>query len=437
MSVAVAAVDRHVETSRRLLRDLLRWYGPRDFTVRFWDADEWLPDEGRPSKFTWVLKHPGALRAAYVPPTAPAFGAAYLYDDFDVEGDMVEFVRMANYLHHTARSRLKWLDHIGLGWRVMKLPNTKQPRTGHQAAKVSGEMHSVERDRQAISYHYDFSNKCFEWMLGSRTMCYASGVFERDDEDLDTAQIRKLDMLCRKLRLKPGERLLDVGSGWGGLVMHAAQHFGVEAVGVTISKEQAACSRERIAAAGLADRCRIDLVDYRNIDPAEKFDKIVTVEVMEHFGGENFPTFFRKCRQLLKPRGAMLIQQITLTKQEDTTAAPDFSRTFVFPDGELTPVSTTLRAAEGEGFEVRDVESIREHYILTLAHWLRNTEEHHDDIVATTSEAGYRMFRIYFAAAKYGFLTNVYNLHQVLLANPDDAAQSGMPMSRTDWYGGA
>jgi cyclopropane-fatty-acyl-phospholipid synthase len=434
MSVVAAVADRHVETSRRLLSDLLRWYGPRDFTVRFWNGDEWLPDDGRPSKFTWVLNHPGALRAAYVPPTAAQFGSAYLYDDFDVEGDMVEFVRMSNYLHHTAKGRLRWLDHLGLGWKVMKLPNTPRPRAGHTAAKVSGEMHSVDRDRQAISYHYDFSNKCFEWMLGPATMCYASGVFERDDEDLDTAQFRKLDMLCRKLRLQPGQRMLDVGSGWGGLVMHAAKHFGVEAVGVTISKEQAACSRERIARAGLEDRCRIDLIDYRHIDPSEQFDKIVTVEVMEHFGAAMFPTFFRKCRQLLKPRGNMLIQQITLSGKEDTTAAPDFSRNFVFPDGELTPVSTTLRAAEGEGFEVRDVEGFREHYILTLRHWLKNTEDHHDDIVATTSEAGYRMFRIYFAAACYGFLANVYNLHQVLLSNPDDQCQSGMPMNRTDWY---
>ena len=433
MAVVAPTLDRNVELSRGILQHLFRGYGPRDFTVRFWDADEWLPDAGQESKFTWVLKHPGALRSAYVPPTGANFGAAYLYDDFDVEGDMVEFVRLGNYLHHYANKNLTIFDRILLGWRIMKLPNTPKPRAGHKAAKMEGKMHSTDRDRQAISYHYDFSNKCFELMLGP-LMTYSSGVFESDDEALTPAQERKLDMLCRKLRLKPGERLLDIGSGWGGLIMHAAKNYGVEAVGITISKEQAALTRERIAKAGLSDRCRVELRDYRELDPKQPFDKMVTVEVLEHFGGSTFPTFFKKCYEVLKPRGTFMIQQITLSGTEDTTAAPDFSRSYVFPDGELTPVSTTLRAAEGAGFEVRDVECIREHYITTCRHWLANTENYHDEIVSTTSEAGYRMFRIYFAAACYGFLTNVYNLHQVLVSKPDGDCVSGLPRTRNDWY---
>lgn len=432
MSVAVAAVDRHVATSRRILDDLFRWYGPRDFSVRYWDADEQGPDDGQPNLFTWVFNHPGALRAAYIPPTSAAFGGAYLHDDFDVEGDMLAFTRMGNYLHDAANHRLTWRDKLRLGWNLLKLPNIRRPRAGKRS-NVSGELHSRDRDLQAVSYHYNFSNRCFELMLGP-SMGYTSGVYAHEHEDLDTAQYRKFDLICRKLRLRPGHRLLDVGCGWAGLVMHAAKHYGARCVGVTISDEQLKYARAAVERAGLSDRIRIDLCDYRNIDPAERFDAISTVEVAEHFGVAQFPTYFRKMRSLLKPHGNLLLQQITLQGDRDTTAAPSFNQAYVFPDGELANLSVTLKAATNAGFEVRDAESFREHYKITLRQWLERTEAARDEIVAESGEAGYRKFRIFYGGAYYGFDANAYNVYQVLFANPDDRADCGLPLNRTDWY---
>lgn len=432
-TVAAVAVDRHAEITRRVLTMLFRWYGPRDFTVRFWDSGEWLPDEGQPSRFTWVFNHPGALRAANLPPGPAVFGGAYLYDDFDVEGDMIAFLHLANHLNRTTRVRLKWYEHLQIGWLLLKLPNTPRPRLRNVSAQLSGDVHSLQRDLQAISYHYNFSNRCYELMLGP-SMAYTSGVFESPDEDLDTAQYRKYDLVCRKLRLQPGQRLLDIGCGWGGLIMHAAKHYGVQTVGVTISEEQLHYARAKIEEAGLSDRCRVDLVDYRKIDPNERFDKISTIEVTEHFGIAQYPTYFRKCRSLLKPHGNLLLQQITLLGDKDPTAAPGFNQAYVFPDGELAPLNTTLQAAMRTGFEPRDVESFREHYRLTLRHWLNNTEKNREEFVAEAGEAGYRKYRIFYAGACYGFETLAYNVHQILLANPDEDSLCGMPLNRTDWY---
>jgi len=433
--MSVPSADRHVETTRRCLQIMCQWYGPRDFTVRFWGIEDWLPDPGQPSRFTWVLNHPGAFRAANIPPSSATCGGAYLYDDFDIEGDIIAFVRLGNYFHRVAARRLKWYQHLAIGWRLLTLPNTPRPRLGHNATELSGSVHSRERDLQAISYHYNFSNRVYELMLGP-TMGYTSGVFAHENEDLDAAQTRKFDLICRKLRLAPGQRMLDVGCGWGGLMIHAAKNYGVDVVGVTISEEQAKYCREKIDAAGVAARCEVRLCDYRDIEPTERFDKITTVEVAEHFGVAQFPTYFRKCFALLKPRGNLLLQQITLLGDEDPTAAKAFCQAYVFPDGELASLDTSLRAGAQAGFEPRDVESFREHYMLTLKHWLENTEARREELIAECGEAGYRKYRIFYAGAYYGFDDLAYNVHQMLFAKPDDEVRCGLPLNRTDWYHG-
>jgi cyclopropane-fatty-acyl-phospholipid synthase len=432
MATPLLAAGARLNSSLAVFQDLVASYRPRDFAVRLWDGSLWPPEAGQPARFTLVLNHPGALRRMFWPPRPLSLGQAYLYDDFDVEGDMLAFAGFCRYLAELKQS-LSLGGRLKLGWLLWKLPCVDRSRPGRQAARLSGPVHSRQRDRQAISYHYDLSNELFALVLDTHLQ-YTSGIFAHPEEDLETAQQRKLDLVCRKLRLRPGERLLDIGCGWGGQVLFAGKHHGVQAVGVTLSKLQADWAREQIRAAGLERQCRIELLDYRDLDDSQPFDKIATIEVTEHFGAGQFPTYFRKCWELLRPGGSLLIQQITLSGKAGMAAAREFSQHYVFPDGELVPVSFTQQKALDAGFEVRDVECFREHYPPTLRHWLRRLEARHDEVVRATDEATYRVFRLYFAGACLGFQNNVYNLHQTLLVKPSGTA-SGYPLSREDWYG--
>lgn len=431
MATVQKSTDPQVEAQLRLLQEMADGYEPRDFAVRMWDGTSWEPSPGQPANFTLVLNHPGSLRKMFWPPRPLTTGMAYIYDDFNVEGDLVAFCFFCRHLTDL-KTRLSVWRRLRLGWRLWNLPRVERPRTGRQAAQMSGQVHSIERDRAAILYHYDTSNEFFEKALGPRVV-YTSAVWDNPDEDLETAQTRKLDYLFRKLRLKRGERLLDIGCGWGAPLIHAVNNYGVEGHGVTLSYKQAEWARNKVRQAGIENRCRIEVRDYRELDEHEPFDKIVMMEVGEHFGADQFEGYFKKCYNLLKPGGALLIQQITLFGHSGMPAAREFSQHYVFPDGELVPVSLLCRDAEKAGFDVRDVESIREHYPLTLKHWLANVEANHDELVRITDEATYRTFRLYFAGARFGFLTNVYNLHHLLVVKPDNC-DSGMPLSRRDWY---
>ena len=430
--VAGTVADPEVAKQRNLAEFLFAGYDKAAYAVRFWDGSEWRSDQGAEPAFTFVLKHKGSLRRMFWPPNPMAFSMAYLYDDFEIQGDMTSFCHYGRYLEDLPKRLTMW-DKATLAFRLMMLPKVEQRRVGRQAAELSGEMHSRERDRKAISYHYDTSNEFFEKFLGP-TMVYTSGIWEDEHDTLETAQYRKLDMMYTKLRLKPGERLLDIGCGWGTPVMHAAREYGVDALGVTLSNKQADLANKRIRDAGLADKCRVEVCDYRDLDRAGSFDKIVMMEVGEHFGPNEFGNYFRKCYDLLKPGGQLLVQQIMLFEYKDAPAARVFSRNFIFPDGQLVHVSLMTEEAERAGLEVRDVECIREHYPKTLSRWLGNLEANHDELVAATDEATYRAFRMYLAGAKHGFQTNLYNLAQLLYVKPDAAGTSPVPPSRRDWF---
>jgi cyclopropane-fatty-acyl-phospholipid synthase len=428
---APAVPDAAVAPVKRVLEQVLSGMRPRIFDVRFWDGSVWPGDSGS-SQFTLVLRHPGAVRRMFWPPKPLSFASAYVYDDFDVEGDMIAFQKLCNYLIRQVPT-LPLTVRMRLAWLIWRLPQVDQQRAGRHAAQLTGPRHSRARDREAIRYHYDMPDRFFETILDPY-MQYTTGVFDSPDESLATAQERKLDLICRKLRLRPNDRLLDIGCGWGGLAMFAAKNYGARVVGVTLSRSQAEWARGRIRAAGLEEQCRIELIDYRDLDEGEPFDRITTVEVAEHFGGEQFPTYFDKCWRLLRPGGTILHQQITLTGYEVMPPmAEAFMHAFVFPDAELLPVSFTLLHAERRGFEVRDVEGFREHYPLTLKRWLANLEAHEQELVTATDEAAYRVFRLYLAGAAFDFEQGIYNLHQVLLAKPDDG-RSGLPLARADWY---
>jgi cyclopropane-fatty-acyl-phospholipid synthase len=326
------------------------------------------------------------------------------------------------------------LQRVRLALALLRLPAGDGRESGQRGrATLEGKQHSVQRDREAVRYHYDVSNHFYALWLDQH-MVYSCGYFEGADEDLDTAQARKLDYLCRKLRLQPGQRLLDLGCGWGGLVVHAAQAYDVDATGITLSQPQADLANEYIASAGLADRCRVWVRDYREVDPVDPYDALVSVGMFEHVGEALLPTYFQLAHALLKPGGVFLNHGIANTVADQPVNGPSFSDTYVFPDGELVPISTTVRAAEGAGFEVRDVESLREHYALTLRHWVRRLEANHEQALEHVDEPTYRVWRLFMSGSAHGFAVGRLNLYQTLLVKPDEKGCSGLPLTRAGWY---
>ncbi|MHB1425677.1 MAG: class I SAM-dependent methyltransferase [Gemmataceae bacterium] len=424
---ATVSKDSAAHASFDFLGEVLAGYGPRDFAVRAWNGAVREPDAGKPARFTLVLQHPGAVRKMFWPPRPYTLGEAYIYDDIDIEGDIHAFFAVISYLHEMRpglRRRLRWLK------RLFALPGGERPRSGRLAARLSGSVHSRERDRQAVSYHYDVSNDFYQLWL-DRRMIYTCAYFADRGDDIDRAQERKLDYICRKLRLLPGDRLLDIGCGWGGLVMHAARLYGVQALGITLSRPQVELAQERIRQAGLQDRCRVEYQDYRDVSGT--FDKLVSVGMFEQIGGEMLPVYFQKAHSCLRPGGVFLNHGVALSGWERKPRGQPFSQRYVFPDGELTPIHATLKAAEQARLEVRDVESLREHYILTLEHWVRRLEGRADEARKLTNETTYRIWRLYMAGSADGFRAGRGNIYQTLLVKPDRGV-SGLPLTRSDWY---
>jgi len=297
---------------------------------------------------------------------------------------------------------------------------------------LHGRRHSTTRDRRAVTYHYDVPGEFYALWLDER-MVYSCAYFATPDEDLDAAQERKLDYICRKLRLRRGEKVLDIGCGWGGLIIHAACRYGVEALGITLSEPQAELANERIRRAGLEGRCRVEVRDYREIEEWGVYDKLVSVGMFEHVGEARLPDYFSRAYRLLRPGGAFLNHGISRNPAAPVRREPTFISRHVFPDGELVPIGATLSASEGSGFEVRDVESLREHYALTLGHWVRRLENNAGEARRIVDETTYRVWRLYMSGSAHGFRTGRINVYQTLLARPD-RGESGLPLTRSDWY---
>lgn len=415
----------------RLLDELLGRAPNGTPAVRLWDGTRW-PDE-QPRPVTLVLRHPGALRAMFSVGSELALSEAYLYDDFDIEGNIEAVFDLADSL---AARTAGWRKKVSIFAGLRKLPLPGRHRAaGRGPARLQGRQHSVERDQQAVRYHYDVSNDFYRLFL-DRRMVYSCGYFETGDTDLDSAQLRKLDMICRKLRLRPGQRLLDIGCGWGGLVLYAAQAYGVAATGITLSEPQASFANQWFAEAGASASCRVELLDYREMKEDHPYDAIVSVGMFEHVGQKLLPAYFGKAQKLLKQGGVFLNHGIASRATDVASSGPNFSDTYVFPDGELVPINATLRPAEEAGFEVRDVESLREHYAMTLRHWVRRLEAHHADALKYVDEPTYRVWRLYMSGSAHGFTSRRLNVYQSLLAYPDAKGRSGLPLTRADWYAG-
>ncbi len=289
--------DQAVQTTLSLLQDVFNTSPARNVAVRLWDGTTWQPKPAGPTRCTLVLQHPGALRKMFVPPSDLSLGEAYIYNDFDIEGDIEALLPLMEYFLEKPWGKM---EQARFARSLLSLPKMGQPRPSNTAAKVRGALHSKERDRQATNYHYDRSNEFYALWLDTR-MIYSCAYFATPDDELEKAQEQKLDYLCRKLRLKPGERLLDIGCGWGGLLIYAAQHYGVEADGITLSPQQAKLARERIKEAGLENRCHVEICDYREVNKPQEYDKIVSVSMAEHIGKPLLPVYFKQAWKLLRP----------------------------------------------------------------------------------------------------------------------------------------
>jgi cyclopropane-fatty-acyl-phospholipid synthase len=420
--------DKTVQLCVSLLERALHHYHPRDFAVRLWSGAVWGPEEGQPVRFTWVIRRPEVLRKIFLAPSQLSLAEAYISGQFDIEGDLEEVFPLAEYLLHPT---LRLSDRLRYGWHLLRLPSDTPSGGVSQAARMTGARHSLERDKQAVTYHYDRSPDFYALWLDPH-MVYSCAYFATSDEDLDTAQARKLDYLCRKLRLRPGERLLDIGCGWGGLMVHAVRHYGVRAVGITLSQRQAEFADTLIKKWGIVDRCRVIVRDYRQLEAQEAYDKIVSVGMVEHVGEAQLPEYFLHASRLLKPGGVFLNHGIGARHSETSTLGP-FVNDYIFPDAELLSIATTLGVAEAAGFEVRDVENLREHYVLTLRRWRARLEANREQVVKIADELSYRIWRLYLASAAYGFRTGRLNVYQTLLCKPVHGA-SGLPLTRGDWY---
>jgi cyclopropane-fatty-acyl-phospholipid synthase len=426
MAVHAAKEALAVQTLK-FLQELLSGYHPRDFEIELWDGTRWQPEASQFRRFTWKINSPGAVRAAFTSASQLALAEAYICNDFDIHGDIESIFPLADYLSNLSSAR-----KLHLGSLLLTLPSSLNRQYPTHAAALHGRARTKSRDRQTIQYHYDVSNDFYRLWLDPN-MVYSCAYFKDPRDDLATAQLQKLDYICRKLRLKPGERYLDIGCGWGGLILHAARHYGVHALGVTLSKQQFALANERIERENLSDHCQVKLMDYREINEPESFDKLSSVGMVEHIGERNLEEYFRCAYRLLRPKGVFFNHGIGIPKNYPKPEGPTFADLYVFPDGELVPIGRMTRAAESAGFEVRDVENLREHYALTLHHWVRRMTEHSREALGVVDETTYRIWRLHMAGSAYYFDTGRLNLYQTLLVKSQNES-SNLPLTRADWY---
>jgi cyclopropane-fatty-acyl-phospholipid synthase len=391
---------------------------------------------GRPGSppITFTVRDPVAVSYLAQAPGALGLARAYVSGHLDVDGDMytaLSRLASAQRLHLSAGEQLRLLNQLGGPRLLVKRvpPPPQEVRVGQR--RLSGRRHSRGRDASAISHHYDVSNTFYEWVLGP-SMAYTCACYPRADATLEQAQEHKFDLVARKIALKPGMRLLDVGCGWGGMVMHAARNYGVRALGVTLSEQQALWAQRAIKEAGLEDLAEVRHLDYREVSEAG-FDAISSIGLTEHIGKAHLPSYFSFLHGKLNPGGRLLNHCITRPDDTGPASVTDgFIFRYVFPDGELEGPGHIVSQMHDCGFEVRHLENLREHYAKTLAAWCANLDAHWDEAVAEVGEGTARVWRLYMAGSQLGFDRNQIQLHQVLAVKLHPDCTSDMPL-RPDW----
>ena len=404
--------------------------GPPPVRIEFWDGSATGPAHGVTPGVVRI-RSPRALRRLLWAPGELGVGRAYVAGDIDLDGDLPALLDQVKHASTHIRARLTAVAPMAL--RVMASvgalgPPPARPRI---EAHLHGRRHTPRRDRRAISHHYDVGNEFYELVLGP-SLTYSCARWSGDATTLDAAQAAKHDLVCRKLGLptRPGLHLLDVGCGWGSMAMHAASRYGARVVGVTISEEQCELARRRVKEAGLEDLVEIRLQDYRDVERGS-FDAISSIGMFEHVGTERAAEYFEVLHAALRPTGRLLNHAISAVGGSRLSSRSFIGR-YVFPDGELVDVADVIAAMEHAGFEVRDVESLREHYARTLRAWIANLESHWHAAVREVGEERARVWRIYMAGSVVGFDDGGLGIHQVLGVVPAAGGTSGMPGQR-DW----
>ncbi|MEN6585170.1 MAG: cyclopropane-fatty-acyl-phospholipid synthase family protein [Sulfuricella sp.] len=387
-----------------------------NLAVRLWN-DETLCFNDAPQSATLVFDRARPLRDMILFRDPLRLAEAYFSGMVDVEGDIYEVLKLKDHLcSFSLSAREKTVFAVAALLLRDRAKAGDDDRVGYRRPWYSAllKRNGKEHNREAISYHYDVSNEFYGLWL-DRQMVYSCAYFERPDQDLDQAQCNKLDLICRKLRLRPGERLLDIGCGWGALVLWAARHYGVHAHGVTLSRNQFEFGQRMIREQGLEHLVTLELKDYRDLAGEAGFDKIASVGMFEHVGLKNLPLYFRTVRRLLKPDGLFLNHGIT--HEEDgweKCLTTQFINRYVFPDGELDRVSSIQGLMEESCFEILHVEALRPHYALTLRHWVKRLEERREEALRHTSESVYRVWRLYMAACAQAFEEGSLGVYQIL-----------------------
>jgi cyclopropane-fatty-acyl-phospholipid synthase len=398
--------------------------------LRAWD-DTVAGPEGAPEV---VVRSPQAVRRLVWAPGELGLARAYVAGEIDAVGDdlYAAFAALSTSgrLAPGQSSGPSVADRLALLRTGLALGVVgREPPPPPEEVRVMryGRRHSRRRDAAAVSHHYDVGNDFYRLVLGP-SMVYSCAVWDDGNVGLEAAQEAKLDLVCRKLALQPGMRLLDVGCGWGSLALHAAQRYGVQVVGITLSQEQAALARKRVAEAGLTEKVDIRIQDYRLVDDGP-FDAISSVGMAEHVGRGKLPGYAQNLAALLRPGGRLLNHAISWDAGKTTWEDDSFIARYVFPDGELVSIGDMLNALTTADLEVLDVEALRQHYALTLRAWVRNLEDHWDEAVALTSEGRARVWRLYMSASALGFEEGKMGLNQVLLQRPGGTP----PPLRRDW----
>jgi cyclopropane-fatty-acyl-phospholipid synthase len=424
--------DAHAEAAFRILGRLLRGM-ERVPAVRLWNDAVHSAHQEPP--FVLVVRDPALLRRLVVDRSPLQLADAYFSGVLDVEGDLYRALSLKNHFESIS---LTWRDKAAILRDALRLPASSRhvkPSTSlaSRIARRFSHRHSKESDLQAISFHYDVSNDFYGLWLDEERV-YSCAYFERAGDSLETAQRNKLDHICRKLRLRPGERFLDIGCGWGALVCWAAREYGVRAHGITLSERQLEYAKERIRAEGLQDQVTVELLDYRDLPGLATFDKVASIGMFEHVGLKNLPAYFETVRRVLVPGGVFLNHGITHDEEGwNKTVATEFINRYVFPDGELDLVSNIQRGMERAGFEIHDVEGLRPHYALTLRHWVQRLEERRDEAIAMVGAATYRIWRLYMAACAVEFEAGSTGIYQILASKREQGLWP-VPLTRADIY---